>query len=246
MKRILIIGGTGRMGQATADFLKKDFNVFISGRSIEKAQRIANSLGIGAFDPGNGSFSDFDIIFVSVPIQETKKVLGSLLPKLSKEQLLVDLCSVKFGLKLEDSVCEVLLAHQMFGPDESPEGQNMILIPLRGDSWKSLSDYFSSRGLRVRISTITEHNHMTAYTQALVHFISLSLSFVPDVSAFSTPNFRRLIENVERAVKEKEMITSILNENPESLPVIEKFLSSCETIKEKVKDNVNRREDTGN
>ncbi len=236
MKRVLIIGGTGSMGQATADFLKRDFDVSISGRSIERTRRIADSIGVHAFDIKTGSFSDFDILFVSVPIPDTKKVIGSILPKLSERQLLVDLCSVKFGLKLEDSVCEVLLAHQMFGPDESPEGQNMILIPLRGDSWKSLSDYFSSRGLRVRISTITEHNHMTAYTQALVHFISLSLPFMPDARDFSTPNSRRLMENVRKAGKEKDMIESIISENPESLAVIEKFLSSCERIKTLVKE----------
>ena len=236
MKKVLVIGGTGKMGQATAKFLKQDFEVFISGRDAEKTRFVAKSLGIQPFDPTSNSFSGFDFIFVSVPIPAAKKAISSILPLLSENQLLVDLSSVKFNISLSKAKCSVLLVHQMFGPDEAVQGQNMILIPLKGENWKYLADYFSSRGVNVVFSTVEQHNRMVAYTQALTHFISLSLPVPQGTKEFSTPNFRRLLENKGRIENEKEMIAYILTENPESLKAIDEFISSCRRIRALVKD----------
>jgi len=236
MKKVLIIGGTGRMGQATARFLKQDFEVFISGRDVKKTKAAADFIGVRSFDAASNSFSGFDIIFISVPIPAAKKTISSLIPLLSENQLLVDLASVKFKISLAKAKCGVLLAHQMFGPDEAVQGQNIILIPLKGENWKPLSEYFSSKGMNVLISTIDEHNRMVACTQALTHFISLSLAVPPGTNDFSTPNFRRLLENKGKIQSEKEMIAYILTENSESLKVIDGFIRSCRRVRALVKD----------
>jgi len=93
--KTLIIGGAGEMGRWLARFLKRqDMDVAIADIDPHTPE-IADELGVSAGDVRD--VGDFDIVLVSVPIDETEDVISRIAPKMRPGSLLTDVTSVKKG-----------------------------------------------------------------------------------------------------------------------------------------------------
>ena len=109
LKKVGIIGGTGRMGSWFADLLEQ------SGATVYRIGRTTD------LTPSEAA-AKCDVVVISVPIAQTVKIIREIGPLVSKHALLMDLTSIKkepVQAMLEHSNAQVVGAHPLFGPDST-------------------------------------------------------------------------------------------------------------------------------
>lgn len=224
MKKISagIIGGTHGMGRWLAELLTAEgCDVCVTGRKtpLTAADVAANC----------------DIVVVSVPIAATADVIGQVGPLMKKEQLLMDLTSLKkepVALMLSSSASEVVGCHPLFGPSiTQAAGNNIVLCPGRGKIWYDwIKNIFSSAGYTLLERTAGEHDRMVAIVQALNHLNTIALGSViaqtghaPDeINRYATPVFRTKMEMIQKVfIESPDLFAQIIAGNPDTDDLLE-------------------------
>ncbi|OPY38511.1 MAG: prephenate dehydrogenase [Methanoregula sp. PtaU1.Bin051] len=219
-----IIGGTGKMGRLFAGvFTRSGYDVIVSGRSTRiTAQDIAR---------------ECDLVIVSVPIRDTVKVINTITPLLTKDQLLCDLTSLKVApvAAMLKSKAEVIGLHPMFGPTvKSLKRQTIIACPARASqkTTDSLLSIFRKEGAICTVTTPEEHDRMMAVVQGLTHYVTLTtadairrLGVDPGkTKAFTSPVYAIELALVGRLLsQDPDLYGSILQENP----FVPEVLAAC-------------------
>lgn len=181
MRSVSIIG-FGRFGKTLYRLLKDDFSITIYQRKplspeekllLNKTAKIASSLEEVYIS---------DCVFFAVPISSFASVIKSHKKYFKKDQLLVDVLSVKvhpqkiFEKYVKKTDSYFLLTHPMFGPDSSRDGfKDLPLILSKGtapiqlyDFWKK---FFNGKGLHIVELSPEEHDRLAANSQGLTHFV---------------------------------------------------------------------------
>lgn len=165
-KRVVIIGGNGRMGRF---FIQQ----FLS------AGHQATSLGRD-WQNETERLQDADLVLICVPIQHTLTVVQQLVPHLSSSTALVDITGVKTPITqtiLDLYPGPVLSLHPMFGSGvTSFLSQNVVFCPGRDlEAFQWLLDLMSSRGANLIACTPEEHDQMMVVIQAIRQFLTFGL-----------------------------------------------------------------------
>ncbi len=237
-----IIGGTGGMGLWFADLLKKEgHTVHVSGRktklSSDELAQICN------------------VLVVSVPISATAEVIRQVGPLLNKDQLLMDLTSLKIeplDLMMTSSAADVIGCHPLFGPGILEfKGQNVVLCPGRGTNWYSwLKTIFDKNGFNVLERTSVYHDKMMSIVQVLNHLNTISLGLAltetghkqDEISKFSTPIFRIKLDIVKKLFTEGPgLYAEIIAGNSET----EKILDIYERVIREIRQAIETEGSTG-
>ncbi len=226
-----IIGGTNGMGRWLADLLRgHGLTVHVTGRETEMTATDAARI--------------CDVVVISVPIAATAGVIAAVGPLLKKEQVLMDLTSLKSGpvaQMLSHSVSEVVGCHPLFGPFiEAVCGNNIVLCPGRGEAgYVWIKNIFEKEGYTLLERTPEEHDRMMSVVQALNHLNTLSLGMaiaatgIPfeEINKFSTPIFRSKMEIVKKVTAESpEMYTDIIAGNPHADQILKLYRQVVEDI----------------
>jgi prephenate dehydrogenase len=159
---------------------------------------------------GIRDWSGIDAVMLGVGFDQLQLVLDRICPHLPDGTLLFDITSVKAApvdmmLSASAGRLSVVGLHPLFGPRvKSVVGENVVLCPtedsLPGDvEW--LSETFRSSGIVVSSLEAHEHDGLTPYVQALVHFAIMTVARVlveegVDVSraiAMQPPPFKALL-----------------------------------------------------
>jgi prephenate dehydrogenase len=238
MKKIKvgIIGGTKGMGRWFAGLLRKEgCMVHVCGRKtklqISDLARLCN------------------VIVVAVPISATADIILQVGPLLTKDQLLMDLTSLKkepVKLMLVNSKAEVIGCHPLFGPQlKDVSGQNIVLCPARGKKWLNwLKGVLKKNKLAVGEATPEKHDKMMAVIQALNHFNTISLGMAlartnitsADINKFSTPIFRTKMDIIRKVfVESPELYVDIITGNPETTKMLDIYEKTLKDIRGKIK-----------
>ncbi len=162
-----IIGGHGQIGAYFSSIFSSDtINVIISdlGTSLTNVNLAKSS----------------DIIVVSVPIDKTVDVIKEIIPYLTKNQLIIDMTSIKMVTSdiMKQSEADVIGLHPMFNPSVgSIAKQTMIITPVRDrNNWLSvIQGYFEEKKVKLKITTPENHDRMMSLIQVLIHFNSISI-----------------------------------------------------------------------
>ena len=190
--KVAIIGGGGLMG--------KWFQRFFEGQGLEVL--------VADLDTPQSSeevAALADVVIISVPIPQVKKVVKKVAPHLRADAALMDFTSVKqvpLAAMLDYFPGEVVGTHPLFGPgEESINGLTMVLCPGRGERWFNwLKDLLEKAGARVKVTTATEHDRIMSVVQGLAHFTLIALSRAirelgvspQDLEDIATPTFATL------------------------------------------------------
>ena len=230
MSKILsigIIGGTGSMGGWFRDFFScAGYKVMISGRKTE----------ITCTD----IIRECDVIILSVPLDALIAISGQIGPLLHKNQLLMDLCSLKetaVKSMLDCTEAEVIGTHPLFGPyTDSLKGQNVIICEGRGEQWlKWLENEYISKGAFVTFMEPSVHDRHMAVVQGLTHFLTICMGRTlqklnmdaESALSCSTPVFRINYDLTGRLfAQDLGLYKSIITNNKYFNDVFEIFLSS--------------------
>ena len=226
-----IIGGNGAMGRWFARlFRNAGFPVHIADRDTgmslpDLAARCA-------------------VIVVSVPIGVTGEVIRTVGPLMGKDQLLMDLTSLKtepVKAMLEASSSEVVGLHPLFGPGTpSLDGQNVVVCPGRGERWLSwITKLLEELGAQVVVATPEKHDEMMSVVQGLAHLNTILMRLVlkeagadaADLERFSTPVFRRKLALIEKVFGQNpQMYAEIITGNGHMDKMLAGYEKSLETV----------------
>ncbi|MEQ1692141.1 MAG: bifunctional chorismate mutase/prephenate dehydrogenase [Gemmatimonas sp.] len=161
-RTVTIIGGHGKMGALLAR-LFADMGHRVLTVDRDTVLTAANAA------------AQADVVVISVPIEDTDRVIREVGPHVRQESLLMDVTSVKeapMTAMLASTSASVVGTHPMFGPGvHSLQGQRFVVCRARGDAWADwVVNTFTARGLAVTEATATQHDRAMSVVQVLTHF----------------------------------------------------------------------------
>jgi chorismate mutase/prephenate dehydrogenase len=173
-KRVLIIGGAGKMGAWFGQFLSSQ------GFAVEVADPSSVATPFVRIDDWRSAELDYDMIVVATPM----KVAGEVLAELALRRphgLVIDIGSLKSPLRagLERLVaagCRVTSIHPMFGPDTRLlSGRHVVFcdvgVPAATREARAL---FASTMAEQHEMSVDDHDRLMAYVLGLSHALNLA------------------------------------------------------------------------
>jgi chorismate mutase/prephenate dehydrogenase len=209
----LVIGGRGKMGRWTADFLaSQGFRVTIADPSGEV--------------PGYEWIADWeaadlghDLIVVATPLKVANDVLLAIARRRPKG-VVFDVGSLKTPLRtglgaLRDAGVRATSVHPMFGPDtELLSGRHVIFIDL-GDAGAldEARALFESTMADLVVMELDEHDRLIAFVLGLSHALNIAFFTALAESGEAAPRLARMSSTTFDA--QLDVATRVAAENPE-------------------------------
>ncbi|NBI42249.1 bifunctional chorismate mutase/prephenate dehydrogenase [[Haemophilus] felis] len=227
IRKIVIVGGNGKLGGLFARYLK------------------ASGYCIGILDKDDWPQArqimlDADAVIVSVPITHTLATIEKLAPYLKENMLIADLTSVKkapLQKMLEVHQGAVVGLHPMFAADITSMAKQVVACCegrfMERAQW--LLAQIQIWGAKIQHISAVEHDQSMTYIQALRHFSTfvagLHLSRQPvqlaKLLALSSPIYRLELAMIGRLfAQDAELYADIISDKPENVEVIES-LTQC-------------------
>jgi chorismate mutase/prephenate dehydrogenase len=211
-KRVLIIGGAGKMGAWFAHFLSSQ------GFSIEIADPSPAAVAFPRVADWRDNALDHDLIVVATPM----KVAGEVLMELATRRprgVVVDIGSLKSPLRggLERLVaagCKVTSIHPMFGPDTRLlSGRHVVFcdvgVPEATQAARAL--FASTMAEQIEMS-VDDHDRLMAYVLGLSHALNLAFFTALAASGELVPRLQRMSSTTFDA--QLKVATLVARDNP--------------------------------
>lgn len=172
-RRVLIIGGAGKMGVWFVDFFRSQgFITDVADPSV------AN--GDGRFRDWQDAGVDYDIIVVAAPLAASARILTEL-SELKPRGLVFDVGSLKTPLRggldaLREAGCKVTSVHPMYGPDtELLSGRHLIFVDVgSAQATSEAKELFASTMVEQLDMGLDDHDRMIAYVLGLSHALNIA------------------------------------------------------------------------
>lgn len=245
-RKIAIVGGTGKFGQHLGEHMEEDNEIFISGKTVEDAEKVAEARG-WSYGPSKEIVKDADVVIVAVPISATEGVIHEIGPHVPDDALFTDITSVKQmpveAMKQYSE--EVLGMHPMYAPSNSIKSQKIVMCPEKGKKWSTMEEFWEENGADLHFTEPETHDKAMSLVQGLMHFSELVVADViqkselggEDMEEFSSPVYQLITDLTARMLNQKPgLYGSIQAENPENEEVRERFIESAEDIREIIGD----------
>lgn len=228
MKKLGIIGG-GSFGKFLQSKLALYFDVAIFDRAVLNSEKISRLI-------------ECEVVILAITLESYEDVLAQIKPRLAKEAVVIDTCSVK--QKPASILKELLpnnkyiLTHPLFGPDsaaESMEGHTMVICPVSIEA-SELEQSFASTcegiGLLVKFMTAKEHDELMAELHGLTFFVAKTLDeYGVSELPVMTPSYKSLVELAKLQHNHSDrLIASIQKDNPSASLARQKFLKIAEDL----------------
>ena len=246
----MIVGGAGEMGRWYAKFFKRaGWDVRVHVRN-PNAERIAREGG-WSIETDLSRAGEFDVVLISVPIDQVSGVVKTVAPFMKEGSLLCDITSVKMEPVRVMNACapkgvEVIGSHPLFGPSlPDARGQTVILTPVEGrdETWlPRLVQLYKGAGARVEILSPEEHDRMTSVVQGLTHFVYIAMGGTLraldfDVSSsrnFTSPIYDIFLDVVGRVLAQDPRLYALIQTNLDLELVHSTFVKECKRLADMV------------
>lgn len=254
--KMVIIGGSGRMGVWFAQYFKnKGYTVVLSARNREKLIAAAESLKVNYAENNEEAVKNADFVMVSVPISSVPNIIKEIAPHLSRKTIVFDITSVKGEIikTLEEQSLKygfkAVSIHPMFGPGaKNLMGYIIVIIPVTGseDAAEKLGRIFSEDGAKLVLTDGQTHDRMISTVLGLPHFLNIlfgkALLEVPDtlpqIKEFSGTTFALQLLLAECVFRENpELYSEIQMSNKEFLKFLDRMEGTFRELKEVVQKN---------
>jgi chorismate mutase/prephenate dehydrogenase len=211
-KRVLIIGGAGKMGAWFAHFLSSQ------GFGVEVADPSSAPAAFPRIADWQDDALDYDLIVVATPM----KVAGDVLTELATRRprgIVVDIGSLKSPLRaglerLAAAGCKVTSIHPMFGPDTRLlSGRHVVFcdvgVPEATQAARAL--FASTMAEQIEMS-VDDHDRLMAYVLGLSHALNLAFFTALAASGELVPRLQRLSSTTFDA--QLTVATLVARDNP--------------------------------
>ncbi|MCK8600566.1 prephenate dehydrogenase/arogenate dehydrogenase family protein [Desulfoferrobacter suflitae] len=231
--RVGVIGGHGEMGRLFTNFFK-DLGCRVDIADVDTERT------------GREVLEDSDVVLFAVPLHETVKIIGDLVPYVRPDQLLMDVTSLKVGPVREmlRSSAAVVGLHPMFGGRIATlAGQTLVACPVRisPESWGDIRDLFIQKGIRVKECTPEEHDRMMSIIQVLFHMTTMLVGRVlrelsvdiAETMEFTSPSYRLEINLLGRMFAQNGALYSAISQmNPYTKDILSSLMQGLSSYQE--------------
>ena len=190
-RRVLVIGGSGKMGRWFVDFFSSQgFSTVVADPSVED--------GPETFKTWTDAGVDFDVIVVAAPLAVSGRILAQL-AVLKPKGLIFDVGSLKSplidGLKeLQSAGCKVTSLHPMYGPNTRLlSGRHLIFCDV-GDKGATAAakELFASTMVEKLDMGLEDHDRLIAYVLGLSHALNIAFFTALAESGEAAPKLAQL------------------------------------------------------
>lgn len=182
--KVAVIGGAGRMGLWLIEYLTSlGHSVVVSDPRSHQADILLASPKVIIANSNVYAAKDADVVFISVPIENTIEVINEVVHHMRKSSVLCEISSVKgrTPLALKESVVhgvQPLCIHPMFGPGASSQSKKIVLIPVVDPVAELELVQRLFPGCHVITTTPATHDRAMALTISLPYFVNMVLASV--------------------------------------------------------------------
>jgi len=190
-RRVLVIGGAGKMGRWFVDFfLSQGFDTFIADPGVDE--------GPGRYRNWTDAGVDYDVIVVAAPLAVSGRILLQL-AVLKPPGLVFDIGSLKSplmdGLKeMQAAGCSVTSLHPMYGPDTRLlSGRHLIFCDV-GDAAATAAakELFAATMVEQLDMGLEDHDRLIAYVLGLSHALNIAFFTALAESGEAAPRLAKL------------------------------------------------------
>ncbi|MGH7602902.1 MAG: prephenate dehydrogenase/arogenate dehydrogenase family protein [Gemmatimonadaceae bacterium] len=211
-KRVLIIGGAGKMGRWFARFLNSQ------GFAVEIADPAGSVGDFPHLKDWRDSLLDHHIIIVAAPLRQSATILEELATRAPKG-IVFDVGSLKTPLrrglrKLVDAGVRATSIHPMFGPDtELLSGRHVIFVDVGApDATQVARELFSSTMVIQVEMDLDSHDRTVAYILGLSHAVNIAFLAALAESGEHAERLKRLSSTTFDA--QLDVARRVAGENP--------------------------------
>lgn len=211
-QRALVIGGMGRMGGWTAEFLDTvGFEVDVADVSPEpgKFRRVDD------WEPHVGNY---DLVVVAVTLRPSNEILLRL-AELKPRGLIFDIGSLKSPMRsglnaLADAGCKVCSVHPMFGPgDIGLSGRHILFVDVgNAEALQEARALFAHTAAECVDLSLDEHDEVMAWVLGLSHMVNLAFAGAIDRSGEAVPLLRQISSSTFNS--QLKVAAQVVSENP--------------------------------
>ncbi|MDH3614749.1 MAG: prephenate dehydrogenase/arogenate dehydrogenase family protein [Gammaproteobacteria bacterium] len=172
-RRVLVIGGAGKMGGWFVDFFaSQGYATTVADPGVED--------GPGRFSNWTDAGVDYDVIVVAAPLAVSGRILAQL-AVLKPQGLIFDIGSLKTPLidglqELQQAGCRVASLHPMYGPDTRLlSGHHLIFCDVGSkEATADAKELFSSTMVEQIDMGLDDHDRLIAYVLGLSHALNIA------------------------------------------------------------------------
>ena len=190
-RRVLVIGGAGKMGRWFVDFFaSQGFATTVADKSVED--------GPGTYHNWPDAGVDYDVIVVAAPLAVSGRILAQL-AVLKPTGLIFDIGSLKSPLidglrELQAAGCQVTSLHPMYGPDTRLlSGRHLIICDVGdADATAAAKELFSATMVEQLDMGLEDHDRLIAYVLGLSHALNVAFFTALAESGEAAPKLAQL------------------------------------------------------
>lgn len=210
-RRVLVIGGAGKMGGWFVDFFSSQgFVPVVADAAIQD--------GDGRFRDWHDAGVDFDVIVVATPLAISGEVLLEL-AELAPRSLIFDIGSLKSPLRaglhaLRDAGCKITSLHPMFGPDtDLLSGRHLIFVDVGcAEATVMAREMFAATMVEQLEMNLEDHDRLVAYVLGLSHALNIAFFTALAESGEAAPRLAKLSSTTFDS--QLLVASAVANENP--------------------------------
>jgi chorismate mutase/prephenate dehydrogenase len=211
-RRVLIIGGSGKMGRWFGRFLSSQ------GYAVEVADPAGGVPGCRCYKDWKEAALDHHIIIIAAPLRASAGILSDLASN-PPPGLVFDIGSLKSPLResllaLAKSGARVTSIHPMFGPDtELLSGRHVVFVDLGNRQATSDAKILFASTMAIQVDMDLEsHDRIIAYILGLAHALNIAFFTALAESGESAPRLAEVSSTTFDA--QLEVASRVAAENP--------------------------------
>jgi chorismate mutase / prephenate dehydrogenase len=213
-RRVLVIGGGGKMGGWFVGFLTSQ------GFAVEVADPSGGPAGVPRIDDWRKSdLNQYDYLILATPLGITDAILRDLALR-RPTGVIFDVGSLKSPLRsgllaLKSHGCRVTSLHPMFGPDtELLSGRHVIFVDLgHAEALQSARELFTPTMAEQVVMSLDDHDRFIAYVLGLSHALNIAFFTALADSGEAAPKLARMSSSTFDA--QLDVATRVAQESPD-------------------------------
>ena len=181
--KITILGGSGKMGGwLTNHFLNQHHTIVVSDPN-KSGNEVYQDSQLEFTEDNVSAVSDADVVFISVPMDCTSKVIREVAPHMKRKSILCEISTTKTSVHaalrdINKEDIRILSIHPLFGHEKSSMKKRFALIPvehLRKE--RAMFDTLFPES-EVIVIDVEKHDRMMALTLSVPYFINSVLASI--------------------------------------------------------------------
>jgi chorismate mutase/prephenate dehydrogenase len=213
-RRVLVIGGGGKMGGWFVSFLMSQ------GFTVEVADPSGGPAGVPRVeDWRKADLNHYDYIILATPLGVTDAILRDLALR-RPTGVIFDVGSLKSPLRsgllaLKSHGCRVTSLHPMFGPDtELLSGRHVIFVDLgHAEALASARELFAATMAEQVVMSLDDHDRLIAYVLGLSHALNIAFFTALAESGEAAPKLARMSSTTFDS--QLDVATRVAQESPD-------------------------------